>query len=157
MVTKCAEQKKMSIQSEMYWKEIFLYSTCDYTQRLNSRPNKLCHLYHTLKYFFLKCDTRPLLFGVEKNIPYKGLHLSLSIIPEEYNIIIYCHTKWQWEQCLCFILQNKHEQKAVKRTCNVRLRCDAICPCLHACLLAQPQTHTHKHTHTHTHTRVPPH
>lgn len=26
-------------------------------------------------------------------IPYKGLHLYLAIIPEEYIIIIYCHTE----------------------------------------------------------------
>lgn len=36
-----------------------------------------------------------------KIIPYKGLHLLLAIIPEEYIIIIYCHWEWQWKQCYC--------------------------------------------------------
>ena len=94
MVTaQCRAKENEHTKQNVLKRNIFIQHMSLHSKRNNSRPNKLCHLYHTLRYFFLKHDNRPLLFGVEKNIPYKGLHLSLAIIPEEYNIIIYCHTK----------------------------------------------------------------
>lgn len=62
----------------------------------NSRSNKPI-IYSHSKHFFLKCDNHMLHLSVKIIIPYKGLHVCLAIIPEEYNIIIYCHREWQWE------------------------------------------------------------
>lgn len=42
-------------------------------------------------------------------IPYKGLHLLLAIIPEEYIIIIYCHWEWQWETVLLYSIAKQRK------------------------------------------------
>lgn len=42
-------------------------------------------------------------------IPYKGLHLFLAIIPEEYIIIIYCHWEWQWETVLLYSIAKQRK------------------------------------------------
>lgn len=46
-------------------------------------------------------------------IPYKGLHLCLAIIPEEYNIIIYCHREWQWETVLLYSIAKQRKGSEV--------------------------------------------
>lgn len=77
---------------------------------LNSRSNKLI-ISSRSKYFPLQCDNHMLHFSVKIIIPYKGLHLYLAIIPEEYNIIIYCHREWQWETVLMYsIAKTKKRQ-----------------------------------------------
>lgn len=58
----------------------------------NSSSNKPV-IYSCSEHLLLKCDNHMLHLSVKIVIPYKGLHLCLAIIPEEYIIIIYCHTE----------------------------------------------------------------
>lgn len=64
-------------------------------------------------FFRLSCDNHMLHLSVKIIIPYKGLHLCLAIIPEEYNIIIYCHREWQWETVLLYSIAKQRKGSEV--------------------------------------------
>lgn len=104
----------------MYWKEIFYIVhvvTLEDTQR---DPMSFCH---SLNISSLN-ENHMLHLSVKIVIPYKGLHLLLAIIPEEYIIIIYCHWEWQWETVLLYSI--------AKQTTTKKTRSDVDLPAVSA-------------------------
>lgn len=83
------------IDKKTYSKDLFIYITCDYTWKCPAFNTH--HLFTSPQIW----SSYMLHFSV-KIIPYKGLHLCLAIIPEEYIINIYCHQEWQWKTVLMY-------------------------------------------------------
>ena len=116
---------KQTRRSECIEKNI-LCSTCDYTRRHPTVDLTNPSFIHAHNDLFLKCDNHMLHLSVKIVIPYKGLHLCLAIIPEEYNIIIYCHREWQWETVLMFSIAKQRKGSEVDSSA---VSAHTVCAC----------------------------
>lgn len=83
------QRKKKKHDNETYLKEIFYIVHVVTLEDTQIDPINLsfCHSLNISS----SNENHMLHLSVKIIIPYKGLHLLLAVIPEEYIIIIYCH------------------------------------------------------------------